>query len=156
MALILACFASVVIADEAGRARYLGSLVWTMNKPWFGGWSGIELSADGRRMTAITDRGHMLRADIRREDGQITAIKPRGAWRLKASAGAFLTDRIKDSEGLAVAPNGNVNISFEGITRVSQYSRPTADARVLPYHETFREFSRNKSLEALADRKSVV
>jgi len=150
LALILAFSVSFAYADGAVRARYLGSFPWTMDKPWFGGWSGIELSADGQRMTAITDRGFFLRAEIRRDGDQITGIKPRKAWRLKASTGNYLTSRIIDSEGLAVEPNGAANISFEGITRVSNYVRPAASARVLTRHKEFRGFARNKSLEALA------
>jgi len=149
-ALILACFAFVATADGAGRARYLGSFPWDMDKPWFGGWSGIELSADGQNMTAITDRGYILGAGITREGDRITAVTPRQAWHLKASTGAYLTPKITDSEGLAIAPDGMIHISFEGVTRVSRYSRPAVSARVLRHHKAFRGFPKNKSLEALA------
>lgn len=159
-ALILACFASLAMAgggggaDGAGQARYLGSYPWVMDKPWFGGWSGIELSADGRQMTAITDRGRILRAGIDRKGAQITAITPRRAWRLAASNGNFLSKRNIDSEGLVVAPDGAIYISYEGVTRVARYAKPGAPARILRHHEAFRGFEPNKSLEALAmDRR---
>ena len=148
--LILACLASLASAGETERARYLGSYPWAMDKPWFGGWSGIELSADGRRMTAITDRGRILRADIERNGDQIANVTPGRMWRLKASSGGFLTAKITDSEGLAITGDGTINVSFEGVTRVSRYSRPSAAAQVLRHHEDFRGFSINKSLEALA------
>jgi len=150
LALCVASLASVAIADGTGRARFLGSFTWAMDLPWFGGWSGIELSEDGRQMTAITDRGYGLRADITRQGDRITAITPRRAWRMKASTGKYLTAKIIDSEGLALAPDGSVFISFEGVTRVSHYQTPGAPARVLDRHRDFRGFSRNKSLEALA------
>ncbi len=150
LALILACLASVAIADKAGQARYLGSFPWVMDKPWFGGWSGIELSPDGQKMTAITDRGHILEATINRSGDQITAITSHRMWRLKASTGKYLTPRIADSEGLALAPDGTIYISFEGVTRVSRHIRPDTPAQVLPHPADFRGFPRNKSLEALA------
>ncbi len=165
LALGIVSLASVAISDGAdgangpdkadktgrtGRARVLGSFIWSIDLPWFGGWSGIELSEDGQRMTAITDRGYGLRADITREGDRITAITPRQAWRMKASTGKYLTPKIIDSEGLALAPDGSAFISFEGITRVSRYQTLGASARVLDRHRDFREFSRNKSLEALA------
>jgi len=154
LALILACFAFLATAGENERALYLGSYPWTMDKPWFGGWSGIELSPDGRRMTAITDRGRLLRADIEREGGRITNVAPGRMWRLKASSGKRLTRKIADSEGLAITGDGTINVSFEGVTRVARYTRPSAAAQVLRHHEAFRGFARNKSLEALAvDRK---
>jgi len=149
-ALFLVCIASLVSAEEDERALYLGSYSWTMDKPWFGGWSGIELSPDGLRMTAITDRGRLLKADIKREGGQIAKVIPGRMWRLKASTGNRLTSRIADSEGLAIAADGTINISFEGVTRVARYTRPSAAAQVLRHHKAFRNFARNKSLEALA------
>ncbi len=153
-ALFLACLASLVSAEEDERALYLGSYPWSMDKPWFGGWSGIELSADGRQMTAITDRGRLLKADIEREGAEITNVAPGRMWRLKASSGKRLTSRIADAEGLAIAGDGTINISFEGVTRVARYTRPSAAAQVLRHHEAFRSFGLNKSLEALAvDRK---
>lgn len=150
LALMLACCASLALAGEAGRAKYLGSYPWNMDTPWFGGWSGIELSADGLHMTAITDRGYILKADVHRDAEQIAAIAPRRFWHLKASNGAFLTHKLNDSEGLAVASNGSVHVSFEGVARVARYARPGASAQVLRHHPAFRGFARNKSLEALA------
>jgi hypothetical protein len=153
-ALILACIATLATGGEAPRTQYLGSFPWSMDKPWFGGWSGIELSADGRQMTAITDRGRLVRAEIQREDDQIAAVIPGRMWRLKASTGTYLTSKITDSEGLAIATDGTIHVSFEGVTRVSRYVRPSAAAQVLRHYKDFRGFAKNKSLEALAiDRK---
>lgn len=150
LALILACLASSVMAEDTARARFLGSFPWVMDKPWFGGWSGIELSGDGREMTAINDRGRILKAGISRQGGQITGITPHGNWRLKASTGKFLASSIIDSEGLAIAADGTVLISFEGVTRVVRYTEPAALAKVLRLDDLFRELPKNKSLEALA------
>jgi len=154
LALTLA-LASPALAQAAPKANFLGSYHWIMDKPWFGGWSGIEVSSDGSGMTALTDRGRLIRARLIRENGRITGVEPLKWWRLKSSRGAFLTRRIADSEGLAVADNGTIHVSFEGITRVARFAPPSSPATVLRRHAAFRTFSGNNSLEALAiDRRN--
>lgn len=150
LALFLVSLAPLASSQEAARAQYLGSFPWDMDTPWFGGWSGIELSPDGRKMWVITDRSRMLEGDILREGDRITAIDPANVQRLKSSKGAVLTHKIADSEGLAIAPDGSIYVSFENVTRVARYASPSANAQVLRRPKAFREFSRNKALEALA------
>ena len=49
--------------------------MWVNDDPRFGGLSALELSADGSLLTALTDRGMLIHADIRRDDtGQIAEI----------------------------------------------------------------------------------
>ena len=148
-ALVIACGAASAAADNA-RAQYLGSFTWQMDRPWFGGWSGIEMSADGRQMTAITDRGHLMAARVRREDDQIAAIQPGPIRRLKASTGKYLRGSTLDSEGLVVSPDSQYFVSFEGVARVARYDTPTATATALPRASDFRRFENNRALEALA------
>ncbi|MCF6232573.1 MAG: esterase-like activity of phytase family protein [Rhodobacteraceae bacterium] len=166
LALVLTCLVGTALADDKAQAqdmaqdlaqnpgqnpaRYLSSFPWVMDKPWFGGWSGIEISPDGSTMTAITDRGRLIRARIRRDKSRITGISPRKWWRLKSSSGRFLTRWVIDSEGLALGSNGVVHISFEGVTRVARYHPPGASAMTLSGHKAFKTFPKNKSLEALA------
>ncbi len=150
LALTLAAPASVAGAEGSGQARYLASFAWGIDKFWFGGWSGIELSPDGAKMTAITDRGRLIEAEIIRDRGRIAAVKPRRRWRLKSSTGTFLTRQVGDSEGLAVAPDGTIYISFEGVTRVVRLPDPAGPSEVLRRPGEFRGFPKNKSLEALA------
>lgn len=132
------------------QARFLGSFTWDMDQPWFGGFSGLELSADGTAMTVLGDRSTLLRARLIRDGDRITAIEPGPARHLKSSSGARLSGAIVDSEGLAVAPDGTIFISFEGVHRVARYDRPDARAKVLTRPALFRGLRRNKSLEALA------
>ena len=69
-------------------ARLLGSFVWQRDLPWFGGWSGLEISANGTGLTAISDRdGTLIFARIARENGRIGGIRI-GA---RASVGARST-----------------------------------------------------------------
>ncbi|WP_424985059.1 esterase-like activity of phytase family protein [Microbulbifer sp. S227A] len=147
LALTLAAFPAR--SDEA-RAVFLGTFEWQLPQDWFGGLSGIELSADGRSMTVMTDRGRLLYGDIHRQDGRIGSIEPLRSVRLRAHNGAFLIGRIRDSEGLAIAPDGTIHVSFEGVHRVSRYDRPDAPAYGLHRPQVFRQLPLNGGLEALA------
>lgn len=131
-------------------AKYLGSYQWQIDKDWFGGFSGIELSADGQSMTLISDRTKILNARIDRKNSQIVAIYPSRPQHLKSSTGARLKGKIADSEGLAIAPDGTIYISFEGIHRVSQYAAPGSIAKPLHRPKAFLDMPLNGSLEALA------
>jgi hypothetical protein len=150
LALFLVSLASLASAEETERARFLGSFTWEMDAPWFGGWSGIEVSRDGRQMVVISDRGRMFEAQIIRDGDQITDVQPGRILRLKSSKGVNLTHRIADSEGLAIAPDGTLFISFENVIRVARYAQATANAQVLRKHPGFGKLAGNKALEALA------
>jgi len=148
--ILLLSGASGAISADGARAQFLGSYVWKMHKPWFGGWSGIDLSADGQHMTVISDRSHILKGQISREGDKITAIRPGPVFPIQASTGKNLTGRAGDSEGLAVSPNGHIYISFEGVARVAEYTKPNSRAVALPRPDAFRKFGKNRALEALA------
>lgn len=149
--LILALtFGSTAVHAETAQARFLGSLNWQMPQRWFGGFSGLELSADGRQMTAITDRGRLVRAHIRRAKDAIEGIDVQRSFPLHAHDGAPLIGQIVDSEGLAETPDGAVFVSFERIHRVARYPDPTAPAQALRRPQSFRDLPWNGGFEALA------
>lgn len=149
--LILACTSALA---ETPTVRYLGSFKWDMDVPWFGGFSALALSADGQSMTVVSDRTKILTARIVRQSGQITAIKPGVVHHLKSSTGARLTGPIADSEGIAIAPDGTLYISFESVARIASYSSLGSTATPLHRHTDFQKMRVNGSLEALAiDRK---
>jgi hypothetical protein len=131
-------------------AEFLGSYRWSLDADWFGGLSAISLSPDGMRATIIGDRGILLRAEITRSDGRITAIATSAPVNLKDGDNRHLTGRNVDSEGLAIAPDGSIWVSFEGTQRIGRYPRPGAKAEALPKVEAFRALRPNRSLEALA------
>ncbi|MEY8842837.1 esterase-like activity of phytase family protein [Cribrihabitans sp. XS_ASV171] len=135
---------------ERGGARHLSSHTWTERADWFGGFSGIELSPDGATMRVLTDRGHLASARVARQNGQITGITLTAVERLRTSKGKMLAGRVADSEGLAIAPDGTLFVSYEGVHRVAAHSAAWAPARVLPRPQAFRNLESNGSFEALA------
>ena len=101
-------------------------------------------------MTVISDDAILLRARIERPDGSISAIHADQPQRLKSETGERLRRRLSDSEGLAIAQDGTIYVSFEGVARVARYDRPDSPAQVLARPEDFRRLPHNGALEALA------
>lgn len=147
LALTLAC--SAARADDP-QAEFLGSYSWDLPQRWFGGLSGLELSADGTTMSAITDRGRFLSARINRTDDQIDAISMIRSFHLRGFDGSPLIGKIIDAEGLAIASDGTVYISFERIHRVSRYPDPASASQGLQRPQAIRDFPNNGGFEALA------
>lgn len=118
--------------------------------PWFGGWSGIEVEAQGTRMTVISDRGHLVRATLRRTDGRITGIGINHAVAVKSPEGQHLRKLDVDAEGLAIGADGSAFISFEHSHRIMQVDLSmgrTFNHIALPFRNTLDD---NAGIEALA------
>ncbi len=145
--LILVCTSALA---DGPKAEYLGSFRWELDKKWFGGFSGLEVSSDGLSMTVINDRAKILKAQIKRKDGKVIAIIPDKPLHLKSGTGARLSRKLADTEGIAIAPDGSIYISFEGLHRVSHYAAAGSAATPLHRPMAFRAMPLNRSLEALA------
>lgn len=137
---------------DAPSAQHVATYVWRMDDASFGGFSGIEISDDGSRFTVISDRATIRWGSVQRDaHGRITGLRADGVERLRDSAGKPLRqDWRGDSEGLAIGPDGDIWISFEGETRIARYSSPDGPAQVLPQAPQFDRMQRNSSFEALA------
>lgn len=130
-------------------ARFLGAYTWSMDDENFGGFSGLEISQDGRKIIAVTDRGHMALGEIRRESGRIVevivSLQP-----ILDTDGRPVSGGRTDAEGLAQGADGRLFVSFEAWHRVRSYEAPGYVAQKLRPHKDFREMIENSSLEALA------
>ena len=135
---------------ESNSATYVSSYRWQEDAAWFGGLSGIDLSDDGQRFTAITDRAHMVKGEITRTDGAITGVRMTEDVRLRDADGAPIADKVEDSEGLALTGGDRYFVSFESPHRVLEYRG--AQVRQLETPRDFKQFYINSSLEALAYR----
>ncbi|WP_010391795.1 esterase-like activity of phytase family protein [Paracoccus sp. TRP] len=134
------------------KVDYVATYVWRMEDEDFGGFSGIEISADGGRFTALSDRATIRWGSIERDtQGRIRGLDLAGRARLRDSSGKPLKPGWQgDSEGLAISADGTIWVSFEGLTRVARYDTPDSPAQPLPRPPEFKEMQRNSSLEALA------
>ncbi|ESW61419.1 MAG: hypothetical protein Q27BPR15_06695 [Rhodobacter sp. CACIA14H1] len=138
-------------ASQPHPAGFLSSFPWRMDDPRFGGLSAIEVTPDGASFLAISDRGFWTRGTFTRNaEGQITAVQAGPMRALRGKGEAPLAARRNDSEGLAVAPDGTVYVSFENIARVLRYDRIDGPAENLPIPQAFTVMQQNSALEALA------
>lgn len=127
----------------AQHARLLSVFTWQEGMSDFGGISGLEMAADGGSLTAITDKGQILTAQVKRQKGLITDIH-------LTSFAPLLAGKEFDSEGLAIAPNNTAYISTEGPARVLTRRNANAPLTPLPIPEIFDTLQDNAALEALA------
>jgi hypothetical protein len=154
LALIAALGFVAGAATPSGRsetAGFLGSYLWFNDDARFGGISSLELSEGGTRLIALTDRGTLIHATIRRDaTGQIAEIVVEALVALGIPATDQITSFIYDTEGIALAPDGSFFVSTERNTRVLQFDSSGQVAVALPVPREFGDMRPNAGLEALA------
>ncbi|MCP5037371.1 MAG: esterase-like activity of phytase family protein [Rhodobacteraceae bacterium] len=129
----------------------VGRFVWDGKGEHFGGFSALELGPDGVNFIALSDRGRFVRGQILRgPDGRIRAIEAGEVHELRPPAGTQWPRWKTDSEGLALATDGTVYISFEGTHTVFRFDPLEGPAEALATHPDFAGLISNASFEALA------
>ncbi|MFY0693008.1 MAG: esterase-like activity of phytase family protein [Paracoccaceae bacterium] len=131
---------------------------WSEPFEGFGGFSSLEVSRDGSQFMTTTDKGLIVQGVFIRESNNLVAIENLRVEQLRRRDGNPLRSYNTDAEGLAVAPDGEVFISFEGTHQVLRYrDLSAAPEKYLPMPEEFARFQLNSSLEALAiDRNGAL
>lgn len=138
-------------AEQPHAPGYVGAFAWAMDDDAFGGISGIEMADDGLSFLAISDRGGWTRGTVTRNaTGQIIGVDARPIRFLRGRFEASLDSGRNDSEGLAVAADGTIYVSFESVARVLRYDAADGPARNLPTPREFGRLQTNSALEALA------
>ncbi|MFN4156873.1 MAG: esterase-like activity of phytase family protein [Gemmobacter sp.] len=156
LALIAGGLAALALRGGAAAAPppgFLGAYRWRMADPLFGGLSAIHVFPGGWDFLTVSDRGAWSGGRFLRDDtGRIVGINSNPFRLLRGSGEEPLADGRNDSEGIAVAPDGTVFVSFEGpgAARVLRYRRLDGPAENLPVHPDFRRMQLNSALEALA------
>lgn len=139
-------------AEPRAPEGFVGSFVWNMRNVSFGGFSAIEVGEDGGGFVALSDRGVFVAGQFGRDgSGKITAVQA-GAIRplLGNDTGKPLPRRRADAEGLAIAPSGEVFVSFENRTRAARLDLESGEVSDLDTPPAFGHLPLNKALEALA------
>jgi hypothetical protein len=147
----------VLIAGLEGSASptpppgFMGAYTWRMDDPLFGGMSAINIAENGSDFIALSDRVQFIQGKVNRDaSGQILSITSQPMQSLQNPEGRPLTGRRADSEGMAVAADGSIYVSFEGVARVMHYPKLAGPAQKLPSPKAFKTLQPNASLEALA------
>lgn len=153
---LIAGFAGLWIATAAPAAvlDHVGTYVWSGSEASFGGFSGLEISDDGRSFHALSDRAWLYWGSIERDsEGRIRALDVAGRAHLKDSKGTPLKPGyLGDSEGLAIGRDGRIWVTFEGLDRLALYEHPDDPAIRQPVPPEQPGMRLNAGLEALAIR----
>ncbi len=150
--LILAALQGHAGPAIAQSATYLSSFSWASEDDNFGGFSGLEVSDDGTKFWAVTDRGFAASGRIIRDDaGQITGVSADLMTPIMfLDKGTPLPDDYTDAEGLARSRSGGLFVSFEGVARVRGLTTDKFETRLIPGPRDFENLQINSGLEALA------
>lgn len=111
---------------RVGRLIWHGGIELSSPDSRFGGWSGLVVSADGKRMLAQSDDAHWLRADlVYDKHGNLAGIKHAQLADMRTPDGGTMGKISGDAEGLdaltKAGPDGAVVVSFEENPRVWRY-----------------------------------
>lgn len=145
-ALCLCTIATAGLAEP--KLRLSGIFDWDVRAPWFGGWSGIEISEDGSEMLAISDRGYLIAARLVREHGDLKDVTIVRSARMRASGVTITNDKTFDAEGLAVDASGQAYVAFEFKHRIARIDRKSGALR--PGASIPFDLKLNGGVEALA------
>ena len=147
LTLALLFWAGLLLAE----ARFDDSFAWRENDDDFGGFSGLHVYPDGERFLALSDRAFLFSGRFLRDgNGRIEGVTDVTKRPLPDEDGLPIRGIRGDSEGLAVAPDGRVYTSFEGVARVRIEDQGNGLPRRLRRHPDFQDMQRNSALEALA------
>ena len=131
----------------------MSEFVWTEpGDDRFGGFSAIEVGANGDTFAALSDSGAFVRGRFQRNaSGKVVSITAEGPTTpLMNERGSKLGPDGNDTEGLALMPDGTAFVSCEGPARVLRYADLGGKATALPVPGEFRGMQMNSALEALA------
>lgn len=137
--------------DDPGAPQLVAALDWDHPDERHGGLSGIEVGPEGREVVAITDRGAVVTARLRREDGVPVAVEGARHHDMTSPEGRPLRGGYaEDSEGLALAGDGALVVGFEGYHRLWRMGRDGAGLSRLPLLDGFSGLPGNAGPEAVA------
>lgn len=146
--------------DKVGALHWRGGLELTSPAPYFGGFSALLLSPDGRQLTAVSDKGRWLTAQLAYDDaGDLSGLSNADMGQLRGEDGAPLEGKgLQDAESLARLADNSLLVSFERDHRIWRYpamiatENPTPLAgrpRPFPPPAAIAALSANQGLEAL-------
>lgn len=97
--------------DQLGRTHVLGILRLSASQPWFGGWSGMALDADGGGLTVLSDTGWWGHFNLH-YDGALRPVAVDGLTGAPLGGVDTTTKDDSDAEELLRLPEGWL-VSFE-------------------------------------------
>jgi hypothetical protein len=138
-------------APRPQKAEEVGTFVWDVPRPRFGGLSAIDLAPDGLRFVAVSDSAAFFSGRFTRGPrGEVTAAKVGPPVLPVSHHGTPLEDWMDDAEGVALAPGGGFYVSYESHDRIARYGPGGREWIEEYWPPVFKTFTINKGIEALA------
>lgn len=133
------------------KAEEVGTFVWEVPRPRFGGLSAIDLAGDGLRFVVVSDSAAFFSGRLTRGPrGEVTAATVGPPVFPVSHHGTPLEDWMDDAEGVALAPGGGFYVSYESHDRIVRYRRGGREWVEEYWPPVFKTFTINKGIEALA------
>ncbi|MEE2761321.1 MAG: esterase-like activity of phytase family protein [Pseudomonadota bacterium] len=135
---------------RVGSLVYLGGLRLESDARDFGGFSGLHISADGDRLTAISDFGRRLEARLFYSGESLVGIADASLTLLSGPDGKTITGKGEgDAEGIARL-GGSLLVSFERQHRILSYGPSANFPHIVPPPPGLERAPENGGIEALA------
>jgi hypothetical protein len=149
---------------RVGALRYRGGLWLRSSDARFGGLSGLQVSADGRRLVAVSDCGRSFVADLEYDRrGHLAGIGEATLRDLVGPGGRALGSDEIDAEGLAPDGAGGLLVAFEAESpRIWRYradpalAGPAEPGPAPPFGSECGENHGPEALSGLADGRLFV
>lgn len=142
---------------KIGKLEWIGGLVLSSPASVFGGYSGIDVSADGRELLAVSDAGTWLGARLSYDRaGRPTGLEAARVGPLLGSGGrALKRGRDRDAEAIRLISGsferGRALVAFERNQRIGTFVvRKGVLAEPLSYFRPPVRLPSNKGLESVA------
>ena len=145
--------------QQFGRLRWRGGLALSSLAEEFGGFSGVVLDDDGRRLFAVSDTGAWLSAELDYEGTRPARVQRAWMGPLRARNGAPLTrNRDRDAEAVTLAEgsltDGILLIAFEQLHRIGRFrsteAGPSAPLHYLELPPEAGKMKSNRGIEAVS------
>lgn len=150
---LTAAAGAALLAGTAPQAVETGVFVWHRDEATFGGLSAIDLTPDGHGFVAVTDWAAVYAGTLRRgAGGQVIGVDlaPDMPVMLLSHHGVPVGLGMRDTEGVALAEDGSLYISFEGEDHVGHYGPEGRKWLGEDWPDEFSAFDINAGIEALA------
>jgi len=135
----------------AGKLHYRGGLEITASDPAFGGLSALGVSADGKRMIALSDQGRRFAARlVYAENGDLAGLRYGQLDTLSGLDGVPLKAKSEsDAESMSPGVDGEIIVAFERRHRIWRYMPGQILPEPLPPPDELAAMPANSGIEAL-------